>query len=146
MENDEVRISYREDSSEAGGEPLPLRIYRETEQARKAFVEIGVLREIASRFQCFVNFKPLSLKAKTRILAKQIVATGFEYSHAISYIAPGIMQGIIDAAMSGESLTVRSFRAIIEGYLAPLFASTEVLENQTYRLEGTLEAPQMIPQ
>lgn len=56
------------------------------------------------------------------------------------------MQGIIDAAMSGDSLTVRSFRAIIEGYLAPLFASTEILENQTYRLEGTLDAPRMIPQ
>lgn len=109
-------------------------------------MEVGVLREITSRFQCFVNFKPLSSKAKTRILAKQIIVTGFEYSHAISYIAPSIMQGIINAAMSGDSLTVRSFRAIIEGYLAPVFASTEILENQTYRLEGTLDAPQMIPQ
>ena len=146
MENDEVRISYRENHSEANEEPLPLRIFRQTEQARKAFVEVGVLREIASRFQCFVNFKPLSSKAKTRILAKQIIVAGFEYSHAISYIAPSIMQEIINAAMSGDSLTVRSFRAIIEGYLAPVFASTEILENQTYRLEGTLDAPQMIPQ
>lgn len=146
MENDEVRISYRENNTESTEEPLPLRIYKQTEQARKAFVEVGILREIASRFQCFVNFKPLTSKAKTRILAKQIIASGFEYSHAISYIAPSIMQGIIDAAMSGDSLTVRSFRAIIEGYLAPLFASTEILENQIYRLEGTLDAPRMIPQ
>ena len=121
-----------------------MRIYRENEMARKAFVGVGVLREIASRFQCFVNFKPLSAQAKTRILAKQIVETGFEYSHAISYIAPNIMQGVIDAAMSGDSLTVRSFKSVIEGYLAPVFAKAEVMENRTYRLEGTLEEPQMI--
>ena len=147
MENDEVRISYKEsNSSTAVEEPLPLRIFRQTESARKEFVNVGVLREIASRFQCFVNYGPLSAKAKTRILARQIIDTGFEYSHAISYIAPSIMQGIIDAAMSGDSLTVRSFRAIIEGYLAPVFATTEILENRTYRLEGTLDAPRMIPQ
>ena len=69
---------------------------------------------------------------------------GFEYSHAISYIAPGIMQGLIDAAMSGDSLTVRSFKSVIEGYLAPVFARAEVMENRTYRLEGTLDEPQMI--
>lgn len=66
------------------------------------------------------------------------------YSHAISYVSPGIMQGLIDAAMSGDSLTVRSFKSVIEGYLAPVFARAEVVENRTYRLEGTLEEPQMI--
>ena len=79
-----------------------------------------------------------------RILAKQIIEMGFEYSHAISYVSPGIMQGLIDAAMSGDSLTVRSFKSVIEGYLAPVFARAEVVENRTYRLEGTLEEPQMI--
>ena len=33
---------------------------------------------------------------------------------------------------------------VIEGYLAPVFARAEVVENRTYRLEGTLEEPQMI--
>ena len=69
---------------------------------------------------------------------------GFEYSHSISYIAPGIMQSLIDAAMSGDSLTVRFFKSVIEGYLAPVFARAEVIENRTCRLEGTLEEPQMI--
>lgn len=146
MEGNEVNINYRECQTDSeSNESLPMRIYRKNETARRALIGVGVLREIASRFQCFVNFKPLSTKAKTRILAKQIVEMGFEYSHAISYIAPGIMQSLIDAAMSGDSLTVRSFKSVIEGYLAPVFARTEVIENRTYRLEGTLNEPQMIP-
>lgn len=145
LEENEVSVSYRdEQASSISDESLPMRIYRENEAARKAFVGVGVLREIASRFQCFVNFKPLSAKAKTRILAKQIIEMGFEYSHAISYVSPGIMQGLIDAAMSGDSLTVRSFKSVIEGYLAPVFARAEVVENRTYRLEGTLDEPRMI--
>ena len=146
MEGNEVNINYREGQTDSVlNESLPMRIYRENEAARRALIGVGVLREIASRFQCFVNFKSLSTKAKTCILAKQIVEMGFEYSHAISYIAPGIMQSLIDAAMSGDSLTVRSFKSVIEGYLAPVFARTEVIENRTYRLEGTLDEPQMIP-
>lgn len=145
LAENEVHISYRGGQTDPVSDiSLPMRIYRENEAARKAFVGVGVLREIASRFQCFVNFKPLSAKAKTRILAKQIIEMGFEYSHAISYIAPGIMQGLIDAAMSSDSLTVRSFKSVIEGYLAPVFARAEVMENRTYRLEGTLDEPQMI--
>lgn len=54
------------------------------------------------------------------------------------------IESLIDAAMSGDSLTVRSFKSVIEGYLAPVFARAEVVENRTYRLEGTLEEPQMI--
>lgn len=145
LAENEVHISYRGGQTDPVSDiSLPMRIYRENEAARKAFVGVGVLREIASRFQCFVNFKPLSAKAKTRILAKQIIEMGFEYSHAISYVSPSIMQGLIDAAMSGDSLTIRSFKSVIEGYLAPVFARAEVIENRTYRLEGTLEEPQMI--
>lgn len=145
LEGSEVNISYRDEQTvSASDTSLPMRIYRDNEAARKAFVGVGVLREIASRFQCFVNFKPLSAQAKTRILAKQIIEMGFEYSHAISYVSPSIMQGLIDAAMSGDSLTIRSFKSVIEGYLAPVFARAEVIENRTYRLEGTLEEPQMI--
>ena len=145
LEENEVNVNYRECQTDSeSNESLPMRIYRENEAARRAFVSVGVLREIASRFQCFVNFKPLSAKAKTHILAKQIIEMGFEYSHAISYVSPDIMQSLIDAAMSGDSLTVRSFKSVIEGYLAPVFASTKIIENRTYRLEGTLDEPRMI--
>ena len=145
LKENEISVSYRDKQNHSVSDTsLPMRIYRNNESARRAFVGVGVLREIASRFQCFVNFKPLSAKAKTRILAKQIIEMGFEYSHAISYVSPSIMQGLIDAAMSGDSLTVRSFKSVIEGYLAPVFARTEVMDNRTYRLEGSLEEPQMI--
>ena len=145
LEENEVSVSYRDkQNSSVSDTSLPMRIYRNNEAARRAFVSVGVLREIASRFQCFVNFKPLSAKAKTHILAKQIIEMGFEYSHAISYVSPDIMQSLIDAAMSGDSLTVRSFNSVIEGYLAPVFASTKIIENRTYRLEGTLDEPRMI--
>lgn len=145
LEENEVNVSYRDKQKDSVSDTsLPMRIYRNNESARRAFVGVGVLREIASRFQCFVNFKPLSAEAKIRILAKQIVEMGFEYFHVISYIAPSIMQGLIDAAMSGDSLTVRSFKSVIEGYLAPVFAKTNVMENRTYRLEGTLDELRMI--
>lgn len=72
LEGNEVSVIYRDEQTISTSDTsLPMRIYRENEAARKAFVGVGVLREIASRFQCFVNFKPLSAKAKTRILAKK---------------------------------------------------------------------------
>ncbi len=124
-------------------DPLALRIYKDTEAARKEFVNIGILPEVASRFQCFINFDPLSDEAKCRILAKQIIETGLEYSIRISYIAPSIMQEIINAAMSKDSQTVRSFRGIIEGYLAPAFAKIRVDPDKTYKLEGELNSPRL---
>ena len=43
------------------------------------------------------------------------------------------MQGLIDAAMSGDSLTVRSFKSVIEGYLAPAFARAEVMDLESIK-------------
>lgn len=43
------------------------------------------------------------------------------------------MQGLIDAAMSGDSLTVRSFKSVIEGYLAPVFARSEVMDLESIK-------------
>ncbi len=146
ISDDAVSVSY-EERSEANREEtsFPMKIYRRTEAARKEFVEVGVLREIASRFQCFVNFDPLSDEAKCRILAKQIIEAGFEYGIAIAYISPSIMQGIVDAAMSGEVLTVRSFKPIIDGYLASSFSDYDVDTSEKYRLEGELASPSLIP-
>ena len=143
FKDDAVNVAYSE-SQQVVDEPLAKRIYRETEQARHQFVEAGNLREIASRFQSFVQFKPLSEEAKVKILAKQILETGFEYGVRLSYIAPGIMQEMIREATSENSLTVRSFRGIIEGYLAPAFAGADENPNASYRLEGTLAEPHMI--
>ena len=91
-----------------------------------------------------MEFKPLSDSAKIRILAKQVVESGFEYGVKLIFIAPGIMQELVSAAIGEDSLTVRSFRPVIEGYLAEAFAATAALsegDEGAYRLEGTLAKP-----
>jgi len=145
--NDAVEVDYREERPEDEYAELTKKIYRNTEAARKSFVEAGVLREIASRFSCFVEFKELSAEAKIRILAKQVVETGFEYNVRLAYISPDIMQALINASASENVLTVRSFKAVIEGYLASAFAEAGVtFGGQAVRLEGTIESPVVLPE
>lgn len=144
-----VDVSYSKQAS-AKKLPLPQQIYAETERARQALTNrTGTLQEIASRFTCFVEFSPLGDTAKIRILAKQIVETGMEYGVRLAYIAPGIMQEVINAATAENSLTVRSFKAVIEGYLAFNFAATGAVSNpdmgEEYRLEGSLQKPKLLP-
>ncbi|MCL1876568.1 AAA family ATPase [Candidatus Saccharibacteria bacterium] len=140
-----VNISWRKETPEDSFGTVTQRIFRETEAARKAFVEAGVLREIASRFNCFVEFQELDDKAKIQILAKQVIATGCEYGIKLTYIASAVLQGLINAAMSGDALTVRSFKSVIEGYLAVAFAEAGArYEGQAVRLEGTLEMPRVV--
>lgn len=144
-EGDHVDVQYKDMKQEVV-ESLQMRIYHATEKARKAFVELGVLREIASRFQNFVEFSELTDEAKTRILAKQIIETGFEYGVRIIYISPSIMQGLIEVATSENSLTVRSFKAVIEGYLANFFSKVKAVDAiQNYRLEGIISNPILNP-
>jgi len=141
-DDDAVNISYTENRPEETQTTVVNRIYRNTESARKVFVEVGVLREIASRFNCFVEFKELSAEAKVQILARQVVDTGFEYNIRLAHISSHIMQGLIDASTSENALTVRSFKSVIEGYLATAFAEAgSSCEGRTVRLEGTIEAP-----
>ena len=143
-----VEVSYTAEHPEveAGQVELTKRIYRETEAARKAFVETGVLREIASRFGCFVGFKELSAEAKVRILVKQILETGAEYNLRLTYIASPILQALVDASTSENALTVRSFKTVIEGYLAAAFAEAGTrYGGQAVRLEGTIEVPVLSP-
>jgi len=144
-EGEAVAVSYQGDMPAEGFGAVTKRIFRDTEAARKAFVEIGVLREIASRFNCFVEFQELSDKAKMQILAKQVIETGFEYGIRLTYIASAILQELINASMTGEALTVRSFKSVIEGYLSAAFAEAGAhSQGQTVRLEGTLETPSFV--
>lgn len=143
-----VAVTYRhEDAADDTSAELTKRIYRNTESARKAFMQTGVLREIASRFTAFVEFKELTNEAKVRILAKQIIETGFEYDLKLSYIAPGILQALANASLSGDALTVRSFKSVIEGYLAEPFADAGAkYPGQLVRLDGTIDTPNIIPE
>lgn len=140
--DDAVTIEYQKKKSETVA--LTQSIYAQNERARQAFIGAGHLLEVASRIGSFVEFKPLSDNAKIRILAKQIAESGFEYGVKLTYIAPGIMRELASAAVAENSLTVRSFRPVIEGYLAEAFAATGALsgaDDETYRLEGTLAKP-----
>lgn len=140
--NNAITIEYQKEKDSPAA--LTQTIYAQNERARQAFVGSGHLPEVASRIGCFVEFKPLSDNAKVRILAKQIAESGFEYGIKLTYIAPGIMQELATAAVAENSLTVRSFRPVIEGYLAEAFAATGALsgaDEGAYMLEGTLEQP-----
>lgn len=140
-----VEISYHEEDPVVGSVDITQRIYRETEAAREKFMESGVLREIASRFGCFVEFKKLSDEAKIRILAKQVLDCAAEFGVQLAYISPGIMQALINATMSEDASTVRSYKNVIDGYLAADFAAAGTIgEGPPFRLEGSIEAPKIM--
>lgn len=147
-------VDCSEDGVDVKYVPEPDRItfvqqmYQDTEKARAAFVRTGVLKEIASRFDCFVEFKPLGNKAKLRILAKTVLDTAYEYGIRITRIETGIMQELINASTREKALTVRSFRVVVNGYLAPAFmavAGESEADVADYKLDGTLADPQLIP-
>ena len=138
-----VTVSYETKPKPVDPE-LVQAIYSNNEKARAAFVRTGVLAEIASRFGCFVEFQPLSESAKLEILAKTVLHIGFEYGVKLSRIDNAIMQELVNAVSAENGLTVRSFRTVIEGYLASAFAATAGLSgggSGTYRLGGTLANP-----
>ena len=54
------------------------------------------------------------------------------------------MQGIIDEVSSENSLTVRSFKAVIEGRLIDAFASINANDEDIYKIEGSIEEPTLI--
>lgn len=138
-----VAVSY-EAKRKAATPELVQEIYSNNEKARAAFVRTGVLAEIASRFGCFVEFQPLSEDAKLEILARTVLHIGFEYGVKLSKIDNAIMQELVNTVSAENGLTVRSFRTVIEGYLASTFAATSGLsggDSGTYRLGGTLADP-----
>ena len=144
--NGAVSVEYMEDSGHVDVS-LVQRIYEQNEKARRALVRTGVLPEIATRFSGFAEFKPLSDEAKIRIIAKTILNTGFEYGIKLKYIAPAIMQEMVNTA-GKNGFSVRSYRTITEGYLASTFVAAQAASgpnNEFYRLEGTLSAPQLKP-
>ena len=148
------KMNCSEDGADVKYAPEPERVtfvqqmYQETEKARAAFVRTGVLKEIASRFDCFVEFKPLDNQAKLRILAKTVLDTAYEYGIRITRIETGMMQELINATSRENALTVRSFRVVVNGYLAPVFMATSgeiQADTADYKLDGTLANPLLIP-
>lgn len=62
----------------------------------------------------------------------------------IGYISKDVMQGIIDEVSSANSLTVRSFKAVIEGRLVDAFVNADASDISIYKIEGTLDDPKLI--
>lgn len=113
--------------------------------ARKSFIAQGNLAEIASRFQCFLEFHELDDGAKIRILVKQVLESAAEYGIKIHHIDTGIMQELIHICSAEQSLTVRSFRPVIESCLAPAFSEASAdPQGESVRLSGTLDEPQLL--
>lgn len=144
--HDAIEVNYSEPPPENEHTALTKRIYKNTEAARKAFIDAGVLPEISSRFSTFCEFHELSAEAKIQILAKMIIEAGFEYDVKLGRIDSGILQALIDAATTEDVLTVRSYKAVIEGNLAEAFAKAgNKYPGQTVRITGTIEDPIIKP-
>lgn len=140
-----VDIRYKEPAQNDEATSIIQQIYKNNEAARKRFIAEGNLIEVASRINYFIEFKPLDDKAKVKVLAKQILDTSAEYGLFLTHISSSILQGLVNAAMSEKAL-VRAFKAVIEGYLAPVFAEAgRRYSGQAVRLTGTIEAPVLKP-
>ncbi|MFV0485408.1 MAG: AAA family ATPase [Candidatus Saccharimonadales bacterium] len=141
-----VEISYNEAAPTNEQTTLTQRIYQDSESARKKFVELGTLKEIAARFQCYVGFDELTEDSKIKILVKQILETSSEYGVKLTKISTPIIQGIVDAALGGNSLTVRSNKSVVEGILASAFVdAAKKYRGKNVKLEGTIEKPIIKP-
>lgn len=121
------------------------RIFAANERGRRALADSGVLREIAGRCSGYIEFSALDSRAKVLIIARQIAALGNEYGLEVAYIAPDIIQAILDRAVT-EAFSVRSHTSIIEGYLTEFFlCHAEDYPGLPVRLEGTVEALRLVP-
>nr|WP_325231237.1 AAA family ATPase [uncultured Oscillibacter sp.] len=99
---------------------LAKRLFRENEEARRAMVRLGVLREIAGRFSGIIGFRSLDEGARQAVTVKQIVALGREYGLDILQVAPDTARALTPGR---DALSIRSSVCVLESLLAPLFAA-----------------------
>ena len=92
-----------------------------------------------------MEFHELDDGAKIRILVKQVLESAAEYGIKIHHIDTGIMQELIHICSAEQSLTVRSFRPVIESCLAPAFSEASAdPQGESVRLSGTLDEPRLL--
>ena len=99
---------------------LAKRLFRENEEARRAMVRLGVLREIAGRFSGIIGFRSLDEGARQAVTVKQVVALGREYGLDILQVAPDTARALTPGR---DALSIRSSVCVLESLLAPLFAA-----------------------
>lgn len=122
----------------AGPAELAERLFRETEEARRAMVRLGVLREIAGRFSGIIGFRPLDDQARRAVTVKQIRALGREYGVDVVQVAPDTARALTPER---GALSVRSALPVLEGLLAPLLAGAA----GTFRLAGLPGSLRLLP-
>ncbi len=116
------REEAMEPGAPAGPAELAERLFRETEEARRAMVRLGVLREIAGRFSGVIGFHALDEEARRAVTVKQIMALGREYGVDVVQVAPDTARALTPGRE--DALSVRSSAAVLEALLAPLLAGT----------------------
>ncbi len=120
---------------------LAERLFRETEEARRAMVRLGVLPEIAGRFSGIIGFGRLTEDAWQAVTVKQITALGREYGLDILRVDPDTARALTPGR--GGALSVRSSVCVLEGLLAPLFAAAS--GRTGYRLTGLPGSLRLLP-
>ena len=138
------RAPLREKAADPGepAEPAELaeRLFRENEEARRAMVRLGVLREIAGRFSGIIGFRALDEEARQAVTVKQIAALGREYGVDVVRVAPETAQALTPGR---DALSVRSSACVLESLLAPLLTAAQ---GQTaYRLTGLPGSLRLVP-
>lgn len=120
---------------------LAERLFRETEEARRAMVRLGVLQEIAGRFSGIIGFGKLDENAWQAVTVKQITALGREYGLDILQVDPDTARALVPRRE--DALSVRSSVCVLEGLLSPLFAAAS--GRTGYRLTGLPGSLRLLP-
>ncbi|WP_300415409.1 AAA family ATPase [uncultured Oscillibacter sp.] len=118
------RPASRREAEAPGEAPSPAalaeRLFRENEEARRAMVRLGVLREIAGRFSGIIGFQALDGEARRAVTVKQIRALGREYGLDIVQVDPDTARALTPGR---DALSVRSSACVLESLLAPLLTA-----------------------
>ena len=115
------------------------RMYRADESARLALAQTGVLREIAGRFSGLIGFRPLDIRGRQRITAKQISALGREYGLNVVQVDPAIARALTPV----QAISPRSTVPMLEGVLTPVFLAHASWAREGTRLRLTGTPPQL---
>lgn len=132
----------RENTCQNGSTGLVRRLFLADEDARRALVRAGVLKEIAGRFSGLIGFEPLTPAAREQVTAMQITALGREFGLDIRRVEPATARVLTPAG----ALSQRSAAGMLEGILGPLFlACAQTHTGLPLCLSGTAEAPLLYP-
>lgn len=129
-------------AGQTGTVGLARRLYQADEEARRALVRAGALKEIAGRFSGLIGFRPLTQADRRAVTARQIAALGREYGLNILRVE----DDIAGALTPEDALSQRSAAGVLEGVLGPVFLHrAQDGGNVPLCLTGTPDRPLLCP-